>query len=511
MLELDGQLLDSALEAVANHGYGDFFPEPPELPIILAKWDELRPYLADLDLDTYNGYDRVTTFAPKSRLNIRHVTLLHPFDLIIYTALVLALRDDITAARLPESEKRVFSFRADGAVASTLYNDSPSYGDFKESVKRRVAKKSNRFVGITDIADFYARVYQHRLVNALQAAAGSSKLAHIRVLEKMLYRFSQGASYGIPIGPAASRPLGEAVLIDVDSTLMSYDVDFIRYSDDFVIFAGTPQDAEYGLRILGETLFQNHGLTLQTAKTKVLPAPEYLETYLTAHSEKEAERRKLLDIVGDYDEAVSYEDLDDDQKKELDALNLSEMLEEALGEDQNVDYREVSFILGRLSALQKPELIPIVVENLERLYPVAQSIAAFFKQFSALEKNTREDVAKALLAPLLDNDRSRPSEYYCVWTLSLFHEHGDWNHAQDLLRILRGTNSDAVRRFAALALATSGTRSEAIQTPKYLPSASSLSRTAILLATTKMGNDERKYLRQSLRLSDPLEKLCANW
>ena len=68
---------------------------------------------------------------------------------------------------------------------------------------------------------------------------------------------------------------------------------------------------------------------------------------------------------------------------------------------------------------------------------------------------------------------------------------------------------DAVRRFAALALATSGTRSEAIQTPKYLASASSLSRTAILLATAKMGTDERKYLRQGQRLNDPLEKLCA--
>jgi hypothetical protein len=38
---------------------------------------------------------------------------------------------------------------------------------------------------------------------------------------------------------------------------------------------------------------------------------------------------------------------------------------------------------------------------------------------------------------------------------------------------------------------------------------SSLSRTAILLATAKMGADERKYLRQGQRLNDPLEKLCA--
>jgi hypothetical protein len=43
-------------------------------------------------------------------------------------------------------------------------------------------------------------------------------------------------------------------------------------------------------------------------------------------------------------------------------------------------FREVSFIGGRLSALEKPELIPIVLNNLERLAPVAHSIAAFFKR-----------------------------------------------------------------------------------------------------------------------------------
>jgi hypothetical protein len=510
MLKLSESLLDLSLAAIDYHGYGDFFPAPPELDIVKANWKDLRTFLADLDLDTYIGYDRVTSFAPKSRLNIRRVALLHPFDLIFFTGLILALRDDITAARLTKEENRVFSYRAESTKPDVLYDETPAYSDFKECVNKRVAENPNGFVGITDIADFYSRIYQHKLINALQAASGSSKTDYIRALEKMLFRFSDGASYGIPIGPAASRPLGEAVLIDVDSTLMSYDIDFIRFTDDFTIFADTPEEAEYGIRILGETLFLNHGLTLQTAKTKVLAASEYLKTYLTAHNEKEESRRKLLDIVGEYDEASAYEDLSDGQKAEVDALNLSEMLKEALAEGQNVDYKEVSFILGRLSVLQKPELIPIVLENLERLYPVAHSIAAFFKGFSELEVTVRTNVANSLLNPILDNDNVKPSEYYCIWILSLFHHHEDWNHAKSLLRIFRETNSDAIRRYAALALSTSGTRPEAIHTPKYLSSASPLSRTAIFLATEKMGTDERKYLRQSLRLNDPLEKLCAS-
>ena len=56
--------------------------------------------------------------------------------------------------------------------------------------------------------------------------------------------------------------------------------------------------------------------------------------------------------------------------KEIDAYNLVEMLTDALSEGENVDYQEVSFILGRLSSLQKPELIGIVLENLDRLWVV---------------------------------------------------------------------------------------------------------------------------------------------
>ncbi len=42
----------------------------------------------------------------------------------------------------------------------------------------------------------------------------------------------------------------------------------------------------------------------------------------------------------------------------------------------------------------------------------------------------------------------------------------------------------------------------------FLASASSLCRTAMLLATAKLGKDERQYFGKSLQLSDSLEKLC---
>jgi len=510
MLRFTPDELDLALAAIQIHGYGDFFPEPPELSLLVDNWSDLRNELAHVDLDLYGGHDVIFAFAPKSRLNVRRVALLHPYDLLFYTGLVLALRDGITSARLPVGVNRVFSYHAEGASGCVLYKDEPGYREFRDAVCKRASGARESYVGITDIADFYPRIYQHRLVNALQAACGNSCQDYVRVLEKMLTRLSENVSYGIPIGPPASRLLGEAILIDVDRTLLSYGIDFLRFTDDFVIFSDTPEDAEYGIRILGETLFANHGLTLQTAKTKLLKGHEYAERYLTTHTKKEEERRKLLDLVGEYDESVSYEDMSEEEQREIDAMNLSEMLADALAEGQNVDFREVSFILGRLSALEKPELIPIVLNNLERVAPVAHSVAAFFKKFASMDDATRKQAATALLDPILKNSKYA-SEYYTIWVLSIFAETAVWDHAESLLRILREARSDAVRRFAALALGTSGSRAEVIHVKQYMASASSLCRTALMLATAKLGKDERKYLRQSLRLGDSCEKICMGF
>ena len=474
---------------------------------MLANWPQVRAELAGIDLDTYTGYEACQMFAPKSRLNIRRVAQLHPYDLILYSSLVLDLRDSITSSRLPAEQNRVFSHRADGMVGDVLYTPAPSYREFTRRL-RDLAERGDAFFGLTDISDFFPRIYQHRLVNALLSASNNTKADEIRCLEKMLYRFANQASYGIPIGPAASRVLAEAVLIDVDSTLIMLGIEFLRFVDDYVIIADRIEDVEYGIRALAEVLFLNHGLTLQTAKTKVLRSADYLATLLD-YEDKEASRRALIDIAGDYDDgAVDYDELDEDTKKQIDALNLTEMLEEALKGEDKIDYQEVSFILSRLSSLREPDLIPVVLENLERLFPVAHAIARFFSAFDQLEEGLKADVTNRLLLPI--ETSQHVSEYYAVWILSLFFERKTWNHAPRLARIFAEAESDAVRRYSALALSTSGTRAEALTSMRSFRNSPPLVRSALLLASVNLGRDERKFTMKSLQLNNLLERLIAS-
>ena len=164
-MNLSENSLDNALSALEHHGYGDFLPKPPEFQLLKDNWSTVRPELAAIDLDTYGGHESIGAFAPKSRLNVRHVTLLHPYDLVLFTAVVLELRDAVSLSRLSADQGRVFSYRADDALDDVLYNTSPGYSDFRQTVMDRAAFQATCYVGVTDIADFYPRVYRKHPVN----------------------------------------------------------------------------------------------------------------------------------------------------------------------------------------------------------------------------------------------------------------------------------------------------------------------------------------------------------
>jgi hypothetical protein len=508
MLKLTEDELDAGLTAIKYHGYSDFFPTPPEFDVLVNSWPQFKKYLADVDLDEYKAYrPSLELSAPKSVINLRRVTLLHPLDLIIFTSIVRLLRDDIEAARIDESEHCVFSFRSSSAGTEGLYKSRPSHPEFAEEVLAR-AKKNQGWMVLADIADFYYRIYQHRVRNAVEATTTSPrKIRFAAVLEKLLRRFSaDNVSFGIPIGPAASRPLAEAAIVDVDNALLSHSIEFVRYIDDYVIFTDSKEGANWAVRQLGEILYANHGLTLQTAKTRVCECSDYLSRHKSVTDDQDEVETRFNAIVEDHFYDIdSIDELTPEQLETIEAVNFAKVLEEALDEDQ-INYKKVTFILEKLSALENDELIDIVLNNLERLYPVAHAVNAFFQEFEHLPAKQKKKIADLLLKPILPSQRYRAPEYYAVWILDLFAHHAAWNHASQLLHIFRDTQSQTIKRYAALAIGNCGSRSEALVFKEHIAAANPLTRTAVLIASAKLPRDERTHWRKSLTLSDPLEK-----
>jgi hypothetical protein len=111
------------------------------------------------------------------------------------------------------------------------------------------------------------------LENIIESVATSQRVRDVaRVLvKKLIGNIMNRDSYGIPVGPYASRLLAEALLIDVESSLQSQGVDFVRWVDDYSIFCRTEYEAQSVLFSLGEWLFSKHGLTLQSPLPSDLP------------------------------------------------------------------------------------------------------------------------------------------------------------------------------------------------------------------------------------------------
>ncbi|MBB5062785.1 TIR domain-containing protein [Granulicella mallensis] len=493
---LSEETLDSAFNAILHHGYGDFFPDPPEWAVVESDWTELRTLLTKVDLYHYQPFRPTRAFAPKSKIFLRPVTLLHPVDLILYTALVARLVSAINDRRISESEARVFSFRFSGED-NELYGDDSSHAEFAEAKDSRARSFPTGYMGSVDIADFYSQLRHRPVREALDFCTeglGDLSLFPV-VVERFLQNLTPDAeTYGIPIGPAASRPLAEAALIQIDDALLGADVDFIRYIDDFVIYGATREIVEWGIRKLGELLASQMGLSLHAAKTKLQRCSDYiLETSTSGNSEDTVEAR-FAKLIEDhfYDESGRLlDELTESEREALDSVDLEKVLTEALDEDE-IDYKKVAFILDRLSSLERADLIDIVMSHLGRLYPVAHALQSFFLTGKHLSSDDKKNAATGLLAPILAAGPQQAPEFYSIWILDLFRSDAAWNHAIELGRVFRNSGSQAIRRYGALALSVSGGRSEAQLLKEAFSSSDDMTRCALILGIGKLTAEEKK-------------------
>jgi hypothetical protein len=499
--------LDRAFEAVNHHGYSALIPPPEEWAIVQAQWTSLRADLEKLDLEIYQPYPAMRFYAPKSRINIRPVTLLHPQDLVIYTALTLIVKDAVELNRIPVSERRVFSYRSNPSEPGQLYQAEGSYESFRKHLLDKAA--GGLFIAVTDIADFYPRLYQHRLENVIRTVTptGSRENEVARVLvAKFLGNVAGANSYGIPVGPLASRLLAEAVLIDVDEALLSEKVDFVRFVDDYVFFCKSRAEAQTALFFLGEWLFEKHGLTLQPVKTKILPVEAFRKGIESSFEQrlkrKSQSLRKIFRTIQTEDPYDASDWVPDDETLALIAeAPLVDLLKEALTEEKRIDYALAEFILGRVATITKMNakikrrLFAVVLDNIDALYPIAESITRFFKSVPDLTPAERRKIAKKLLRPL--QSKLRPPDYFAMWVLHLFASAPEWGEATQIRHIYANSRSDVVRRYAALALASVGNRSHALAVTPDINGAVPMLKTAILMCSQRLGSDERKHWRKT--------------
>lgn len=494
-VKLTANELDKALSVLKRHGCSDFFPPAFEIAAIEKSWAKVRPALENVDLLSYSPRPAPKMVAPRQRYTTRAIKLLDPIDALLATGLSLRIIPALQAARSSLSSKCVFSGQFDAALQDQLFDFKADYLAFKSALDQRLT--ASQFVATADINDFYPRIYLHRLENGLDAILGSGNL-ETRCVMRFVEAWAEGTSYGIPVGPHFTHVLGEATLHEVDSFLLSHNVPFIRFMDDFYLFGSSETDCLRGLYMLGSRLQDTQGLSLNSTKTRVWQSQQ-LKSKFDLEDRPDAQLRKeVINKVfgGDVYVHVEYDKLTPEQKELLSKCDIEGVIKKALDEESLTDFSSVKFILLVLTAINRPELTGIVLDNLSRLYPVAPSVARFLSVFDEVGSAERSKIGERLLE-FITNSGYVP-DFQSLWLLNPFVHSAAWNNL-DVLRTLAINHPHRlIRRQAILAIGQNGDRSAILDSKARVTETTDWEQRAIIYACRNLPKDEKDAFLKSV-------------
>ncbi|RYZ78055.1 MAG: RNA-directed DNA polymerase, partial [Proteobacteria bacterium] len=275
---VDKNTMELAIKNIATHGDTDIFPFPAENHLLHDKPQELVGVLMEVDKKFKEFITSIPVLTSKNLSAVgysgfRYGTQIDPLWNTYLLALVLTVADDLEKKRV--SNSIVFSYRyAPDSNTGSLFDKSVGWHEFQTTAIKHA--KEFPYILRCDISDFYPRIYHHRLENAIKSATSKGD-ATLRILE-LISAIAEGPSYGLPVGGAAARILSETLLNRVDRLLISEQIRFCRFVDDYIIFAESKEAAHSALIKLSSLLLSNEGLSLQKTKTRILSAAEFLAT-----------------------------------------------------------------------------------------------------------------------------------------------------------------------------------------------------------------------------------------
>jgi hypothetical protein len=513
--------LEFAVRCVAGHGDTDVFPFPLENHWLHDDTETVVELLAEID----SGFSKCVASYPVTftkalagvgYTGFRAATQIDPIWNAYLLALTVEIAGDIERTRIPEVERTVFSYRLlRDSARFTMFNPAVGWGAFQTEAIARSA--SSEFVLATDVSDFYSRIYHHRLKNALMETT-SNKEAVSRI-DTLLSHLSGNTSYGLPVGGNAARVLAEGLLDSTDRLLLSAGIRFVRFVDDYYIFANSVGEAQSSLVYLSECLLIE-GLTLARAKTRLMSRAEFLRSspvaeLNTAESKGESDTRAFLAIRLKYDpySATANEDYEL-LASELRRFDVVGMLARELHKSRvdEILVRQLVKSIRFLAPQVRRQAIDSLIQNLGVLYPVLPTVLILLRQLLGDLDDEQQSRVFHSLRFLLES-RSHialvPTNLAFIVRLLAY----DPDRSTDkLLVAIYGQRADMmIKRDVVLAMARRKARYWLSPLLKRFNELTPWERRAALVASYALG-DEGSHVRQRVRprLND-VERLFGEW
>lgn len=413
-----------AIHHLRRQGDSDIVPPLPEYLFFNENQVELVKICSNLTLGSFNPKSAVQLLSPKSEFGYRIAHQLTAFDNLIYLSAAVVCARPLETQRALDESGRAFSYRFLDGDEPLLFRRDRSFHEWLEFNHQKVGLRGRitgrKWVALTDISDFYHRIYQHRIDNCLDEYTGSVK-ARLFVV-KLLKKIRAEQSFGLPVGSSGSRVVAEAVMIDTDNFIASEGWDSTRFVDDIRMFFKEKTDAQTALGKLAHHLMITEGLSLNSSKTRIMPVQEYA-TYI----------RELMEDVFSEDEVSELDHLfrieygqEDESDEERDPNITPEAILEKL-RGVVADGLDISRLRAVLRALRVYPLedISAFIEEFGELFLIVPrdmslAISTALEEYSFLQTDREKIQTRNNLINLLTTQPYQELPILRIWVLELF-------------------------------------------------------------------------------------------
>jgi len=514
-------ILKLAVKNIAGFGDTDIFPFPIENHLFFDKPAEVVGLLQAIDRDFDGSLSTMPPLTAKELAAVGHSgfrqgTQIDSIWNAYFLALVVSIGENIEQRRAAANVVFSYRFKPD-EKAGTIFDKSVGWQQFQLTAKALAG--NHPFVLRCDISDFYSRIYHHRLENALQRAAPEQREIVNRIMA-LVAAISAGPSYGLPVGGPASRLLSELLLNGVDRLLNLEGIKFIRFVDDYLIFAESREAAHSALLRLSQLLLSNEGLSLQKAKTRILSAAEFATTSDFADSPEgespdDAKARTFKRLRIHYDPYSPTAESDFKAlAEELRKFDIVGMLGRELAKSR-IDEGLTRRLLPAIKLLpesQQNDAVRSLLDSLDLLYPIFPSVMLLCRSLISVLTDKVQGALYAELRRLIQSD-SYITQVPANLAFALRVLATDPSEETELLlaAIYKKSSSMMIRRDVILIMSYRRADYWISNCRLTFATVTGWEKRALLIASYVLG-DEGKHWRDAVKNDQiPFDKLILEW
>lgn len=514
-----------AVNNIAKYGDTDIFPFPIEKLMFFDEIDKVVDLINKIDNDFYNYLNQnppvnINTSVPLGYTGFRWATQIDPIWNAYYLSAVLSIAEEIETIRIPKSENIIYSYRFSPNTDFKLFD--PRYNWLKFQIDSLTYLEENdkyNYVVICDIADFYNRIYHHPLENALERLSVENDIP--KKVKKIIQKFSNTKSYGLPIGGEASRILAELVLNNTDRLLHSKGIKFKRFVDDIHIFCESLQEAHSALYFLAMKLMRNEGLAIQKHKTQIQSRLEFsklVSSRINAESddEKEIHRAKFMSLPINYD---PYSDTATDDyrtiKNQLKEFDIVGLLNDELRKVRI--HQQFGKRLIKTFDVLEPDIISVafdsIINRFETLYPIFPTIMkAAYKHHDKLDLRTKTDLHTTLRELVKSNSYIIQSEINMTYLLRVLGLDNNFLNEETINTVYNNSSESILIKSIVIQIMTRWKAYHWLTDKKdTFSTMNKWERRMFIIAANFIGDEGDHWLSHTKREFSESEKIIMNW